>query len=272
MYKKLLIFLIIVSAFYLTNACSVLYYIDAETGKIYVANNEDYWYDVKPYLQYNPAKKHELARVWYGWKKFAQGGINEAGLFFDGAVAPTQLIPAGYSDPQYNLGDKILAQCKTTTEAINFLEINKIAIESGHILFGDKNGDAAVVEWVNGKRIITYITENYLAMTNFLLSDTTQGNFPCYRFNAIETGVAELKLNNQPDDLKMVGNVIGKAVQLPATDSTGRKGGTLYSTFINITDMELIVVYKLDNSKKIQLQLDTFFEKGKKQKIKMKNF
>jgi choloylglycine hydrolase len=30
-------------------ACSILYYIDTHTGKIYAVNNEDYWYDVKTY-------------------------------------------------------------------------------------------------------------------------------------------------------------------------------------------------------------------------------
>ena len=63
-------------------ACSVLYYIDAKTGKIYVANNEDIWYDVNPYIQILPATKSKYARLWYGWDNFAQGGINQAGLFF----------------------------------------------------------------------------------------------------------------------------------------------------------------------------------------------
>lgn len=63
-------------------ACSVLYYVDPHTGKIYVANNEDYWYDVDSYIQIVPGSRNKLARLWYGWDDFAQGGINEAGLFF----------------------------------------------------------------------------------------------------------------------------------------------------------------------------------------------
>ena len=42
------------------NACSVLYYVDPQTGKIYVANNEDYWYDVEAYIQILPIKNNRL--------------------------------------------------------------------------------------------------------------------------------------------------------------------------------------------------------------------
>ena len=75
------------------NACSVIYYFDSISSKIYVANNEDFWYDTKAYIQINPRTKSKLARLWFGWDDFAQGGINEAGLFFDGAVTPVDSIP-----------------------------------------------------------------------------------------------------------------------------------------------------------------------------------
>jgi hypothetical protein len=76
-----------------TTACSILYYIDKKSGKIYFVNNEDYWYDVKPYLQIIPATKNEFGRIWYGWDHFGQGGVNEKGLVLDGAVTPNQKIP-----------------------------------------------------------------------------------------------------------------------------------------------------------------------------------
>lgn len=64
-----------------TNACSVLFFIDSTTGKVYVVNNEDYWYDVNAFIKIESKSKNQLARLWYGWDKFAQGGVNEAGLF-----------------------------------------------------------------------------------------------------------------------------------------------------------------------------------------------
>jgi len=63
-------------------ACSVLYYVDVKTGKVYAVNNEDYWYDVDAYIQIEPKTKTKYARLWYGWDNFAQGGLNDQGLFF----------------------------------------------------------------------------------------------------------------------------------------------------------------------------------------------
>lgn len=269
-YQKILLALLVTffGGFSSSSACSVVYYIDKNTHKIYVANNEDYWYDAKPYIKILPKSRKKLARLWYGWKNFAQGGINEAGLFFDGAVTPEQKIPAAHHKPKGNLGDDILAYCKTVDEAIDFMEVKRVALANAHMMFGDSTGNAAVLEWVDGKRKIVRIKDNKLVMTNFLLSDTTKGNYPCYRYNAIEKGLQELEKESSVD-LKKIGNVIARAVQPPRANEKGRIGGTLYSTFINISDMQFVLVFKLDNSKIIRLNLKSEFKKRKKQKIKL---
>jgi hypothetical protein len=63
---------------------------------------------------------------------------------------------------------------------------------------------------------------------------------------------------------------LGQAVQIPKADSKGKIGGTLYSTFINITDMEFILVYKLDNAKTTKLDLLKEFGIKRERKIKLK--
>lgn len=261
--------LILSFVFSAANACSTLYFRDASTGKIYVANNEDYWYDTKAYIQIMPHKNGKLARLWYGWDDFAQGGVNEAGLFFDGAVTPQQKHPAGYTKPNGNFGDDLLANCKTVDEAINYVAIQKVALDNAHMIFGDSTGSAKVVEWIDGERKITSIQDNRLIMTNFLLADTTLGNFPCSRYTAIEKAVNDLQTQGNMD-LKKVGNAIAPAVQVPRETENGKTGGTLYSTFINISDMEFVLVPKLDNSKAIKLDLRAEFAKSKKKKIKLK--
>jgi choloylglycine hydrolase len=246
-----------------------LYYRDTKTNKIYVANNEDYWYDVNAYIQIIPNSKNELARLWYGWDNFAQGGINSAGLFFDGAATPAQEIPGGYNKPKGNLGDDILALCSSVQEALAYLEKRKVALTNGHIMFGDKNGNAAVVEWIEGQKTLNWISGNKLLMTNFLLSDTTKGNYPCYRYNSIEERISKMEKDVSLINLRDVGNTLGQAVQIPKTNSGGKIGGTLYSTFINITDMEFVLVYKLDNSKTTKLDLMKEFEIKRERKIKL---
>jgi len=253
-------------------ACSMFYFIDKTTGKIYFVNNEDYWYDVKAYIQINPKSKNEFARLWYGWNGFAQGGVNEFGLLFDAAVTPKQKIPEGYHNPDgRNVGDEILAKCKTVDEAVEFLEKEKIAISEGHMMFGDNFGNAVVLEWVNGEKRIIQKKDNFIITTNYLLSDTSAGNYPCPRYQSIEERLNQLNNSKEGLDFKTIGNAIAGAAQSPRKDENGKIGGTLYTSFINISDMEFVLVYQLDNYKITKLDLKKKFEKTHKQKIKLDN-
>lgn len=249
------------------NACSVLYYVDPHTGKIYVANNEDYWYDVEAYIQIIPSSGKKLARLWYGWEDFAQGGINEAGLFFDGAVTPEQEVQEGTHGPRGNLGDEILARCRTVNEALDLLDKKEISLNNAHMMLGDATGYSVVVEWLDGQRKIFPIKDNRLIMTNFLLSDPSRGNHPCPRYRAIDKHLDGLEESDQPVDLRAIGNVVATAVQVPREAEDGRVGGTLYSSFISITDMEFVLVYQLDNTRITRLNLREVFKEGKKKRI-----
>jgi penicillin V acylase-like amidase (Ntn superfamily) len=252
-------------------ACTIIYYIDSKTGKIFFVNNEDYWYDKKPYIQINPSSKNELGRIWYGWNNFGQGGVNERGLVIDGAVTPEQKIPSGYSAYKGNITDDILAKCSTVDEAVQYLESRKIALKDAHILIGDKNGKAVILEWIKGVKQTVLIKNHRLVATNFSLSDASQSETTCWRYPIIQKGLDELDARDIKDtiDLKAVGNVLAKAVQPPKTDSTGKVGGTLYSTFIDLTEMKLVLVYKLDNSKIQKLDIITELHTGKERKIRL---
>lgn len=259
----------LVLAHYDVNGCSVLYYIDSTSGKIYLVNNEDYWYDVKAFIRIIPKSKNTLARLWYGWDRFAQGGVNEKGLVFDAAVTPEQERIPGYTNPNSNLGDEILANCSTVQEALNYLDKKRIGLTNSHMLFGDRNGKAVIVEWVDGHRVLHWITNNMLIMTNFLLSDTTAGNYPCYRFNSIKNNIINLENSNNEINLLSVGNTVGQAVQPPKKDESWRVGGTLYTSFINITDFEFVLSYKLSNQNVIKLDLRSEFLSKKNKTIRL---
>lgn len=253
-----------------TQACSIVYYVDSLTGKVYVLNNEDYWYNTKAYIQIQPKTKKHLARLWYGWDNFAQGGINEAGLFFDGASTPKQEIPKQAKKRWGNLGDELLAQCTTVQEALDFLDKKELVLYNAHMLLGDKSGYAVVVEWWEGKRKIIPIQNYHLTITNFLLSDSSQTT-TCPRYNSIEKNIVTLQnqTKTEPPTFRQVGNIISSAVQVPRADKDVKIGGTLYSSFINITDMEFILVFKLDNNKLTKLDLNAVFDRKKRQKIKL---
>jgi choloylglycine hydrolase len=250
-------------------ACSVLYYTDKGSGHIYVANNEDYWYDVKPYIRIVPRSKKTFAHLWYGWNGFSQGGVNEAGLFFDGAITPPQKIPEGFGKPKGNIGDDILGTCTTVDDALAYLQLRKIALTDAHMIFGDSSGKAVVVEWVDGVRRTTFKKSNRLIITNFLISDTAKGNYPCLRYNAINNALDSLEQKKDSINLRSIGNAIAKAVQIPQTNDKGKVGGTLYSTFIDITNKQFIIVPKLDNTKMIKLNLQDEFNNPKERKIQL---
>jgi choloylglycine hydrolase len=252
------------------HACSVLYYVDHHSGKIFVANNEDYWYDAEAYIQIFPASGKKLARLWYGWDNFAQGGINEAGFFFDGAVTPEQVVPEGTHAPRGNLGDLLLARCRNVEEALALLDKKDIALNNAHMMLGDASGNAVVVEWMDGQQRLIPIRDNHLIMTNFLLSDPARDPHPCPRYQAIEKQVIKLKEVNRPVDMKDVGNALAVAAQTPRKMDEDRVGGTLYSSFMNITDMKFVLVHKLDNSRIIRLDLNEVFEGDKKKRIDLK--
>lgn len=267
--KKLLLLLTLALINTSSKACSVLYYIDKHTGKIYVANHEDYWYNVKPFIRIEPAKKDALARLWYGWDKFAQGGINEAGLFFDGAVSPDQPKLKGHKNPKGNFGDGLLANCRTVNEAIQYIKDKQLILHNAHMMLGDSTGNAVVLEWINNKLQVIPIQDNKLIMTNYLLSDTTQGNYPCPRYNSIAERIAQAEQKGDTVSFLQAANFIGGAAQPERAIENGKTGGTRYSTFINISDMQLVVMSKLDNSKIIKVDIKQQFATGERQKIEL---
>jgi len=120
---------------------------------------------------------------------------------------------------------------------------------------------------VNGAQNVIMIEDNRLLMTNFLLTDTTQGGHPCPRYDAIQQEIDRLENEQSAIDLLTVGNIVARAVQVPRQDQGGKTAGTLYTSFINITDMEFVLVYKLDNAKITRLDLKSEFNKTKKRKI-----
>ena len=127
------------------------------------------------------------------------------------------------------------------------------------------------MEWVNGVKNIVETENQRLIATNFNLSDTSHKQMDCWRYPLIQKGLDDLDAREPKDtiSLKVVGNVIGKAVQLPQADATGRVGGTLYTTFIDLTDMQLVLVYKLDNTNIHRLDILHELRNGKKRRIQL---
>lgn len=251
-----------------TDSCTVLFYQDPVSKRIFVANNEDFWYDVKPYIHIMPRSKTGLARIWYGWNRFAQGGINEAGLFFDGATTPKVLNRQMKKDSHGNLGDRLLAQAGNVQSALLFLEKEELVLDGAHMILGDSSGRAVVVEWISNRRLVYERTNSALVLANFLYSNPSAGNFPCPRTISIISNIGRFERKIEKADLLTVGNFIGQAVQLPVQDNSGRWGGTLYTTFIDYDSNTLILIPRLQNEKIIKLNLNEQFKSKKSERVR----
>src|SRR5690348_14665012 len=73
-------------------ACLILFITDGR--EVLVANHED-WYASDAEVTFVPASKEKLGMVYFDFASegTAQGGMNTAGLFFDGTATPRAAYP-----------------------------------------------------------------------------------------------------------------------------------------------------------------------------------
>lgn len=254
----LLLLVILLSSFKYSQACTI-FSINLN-GKVLVGNNEDFWYSVDASMWFVPASKQSYGRVLFGWDKFAQGGMNDKGLFFDAAATPISKMPVFPNKPTFkgNIGEEVLAKCSTVEQAIKLIESYNIPYQiNGHLMFVDSKGDSAIVEWVNSEVKIIKKEGSYQITTNFLLSKPELGGFPCLRYNKVEQTLKQKKEVSSND----ISSILSIVTQYGETD--GRKGGTLYSNIYDLNNLEVVIFYKRDFNNPIKVNLEKELQKGK---------
>lgn len=251
--KKLVLTILFAGFFADVFGCLILFITDGKT--ILIGNHED-WYADDAEVTFLPAsgKKYGMLYFDFASEKTAQGGINTAGLFFDGTKTPF----APYNDNETKedcrcyIWKKILEECATVDEAIRYVEKYKIPeIEDVHILFADKKGNSAVIGVYDGKLQIHKRNNEYQLLTNFNLTNPSYGDEqPCPRFATAEKMLAE-------DSAVTVEN-IEKILSKTHQDKL-----TAYSNIYNLTSGEVYVYNHANFSKKIKLNLANELKKGK---------
>ncbi len=126
--------------------------------------------------------------IFWGFKGDSnyQGGMNEHGLFFDGAGTPPVEM-SGWDLPGFGgryIMETILEKCKTVDEAINFAKDYSMPyLKFSHILVADANGDAVIFEWGNNRmNFLKKGDNNYLIATNFNLTESVEPEKECSRY------------------------------------------------------------------------------------------
>jgi linear amide C-N hydrolase (choloylglycine hydrolase family) len=251
--KKFLLTLFFAGAFADVFGCLILFITDGKT--ILVGNHED-WYAQDAEVTFIPAtgKKYGMLYFDFASEKTAQGGMNTAGLFFDGTRTPF----APYNDNDLKedckcyIWKKILEECGTVDEALRYVEKYKITeIEDVHILFADRKGNSAVVGVYDGKLQIHKRSGDHQLLTNFNLTNPSYGDEPvCPRFTMAEKMLAI----DSSVTVENVEKILSK---------THQDKLTVYSNIYNLSSGEVYVYGHANFTRKVKLSLVNELKKGK---------
>lgn len=255
--KHLACFLVIILLFCSAHPAEGCTIVMVAKEKIVLAGNNEDWKNPITKIWFIPASNGEYGRVCVGFDDmFAQGGMNDQGLFIDAnALAPTGWEPIeGKPTFQGALLDRILAECATVEDAIVFCDKYNIpGLARGRFPMADRTGASVVVEYGQGKVQYVRKTGVYQIATNFVITNVKGENYPCTRYR-----IADKMLKNADDvSLDLV-----RAV-LSATHQEGQYP-TVYS---NICDLRngLLYLYNFHNFEEVvQFNLEAELEKGRK--------
>ncbi|HKM35740.1 MAG TPA: hypothetical protein VJY54_13510 [Lachnospiraceae bacterium] len=250
--KRRLFFLVFVVVFLCQTqnvmACTV-FSVTLDDGTVLSCNNEDWMYSIGNTVKISEPDSESYGRVCFYNSSYVQGGMNEYGLFYDGASCPATEVPYDKEkkDLGYDLGETALAKCKTVKEVEEFF--SGYNIPNGfcdHLLFADALGNVAVFEWVEDKFHVIWkdAEKKHQVITNFWLSDPTLGGYPCSRYNMVEEA-----LSTEETTFELCESILNKAKQ------DWGDGGTLYSNICNLSEREVYLFYRGDQKQTYQINL-----------------
>lgn len=142
-------------------------------GHTMVGNNEDAW-SIDPRIWFENGKKGEYGAVYLGQNNSTpQGGMNEAGLMFDGLRSPVKSFAHVAGKPPMRFDDlarRALRSCATINEAAELISTFDFSqLNGAYLIFVDRSGEYLVVE---ADTLFTGNDATY-AVTNFCLSTCT---------------------------------------------------------------------------------------------------
>jgi hypothetical protein len=228
----------------------------AKGNLVLVGNNED-WKNPNTKMWFIPAEDGEYGRVCFGFDNmFAQGGMNDQGLFIDAnAISPTEWN-ATEGKPYFrgDIMDKILATCATIEDAIAFFEEHNVpSLRQARFPVADKSGETMVVEWAKGKVQFVKRTGIYQISTNFVMTNVKDGEYPCWRYRTAKRMFEEA----EEVSADLVRDI------LSAAHLEGRTP-TQYSNIYDLNSGDVYIYYFHDFKTFKKINLKTELEKGKK--------
>jgi hypothetical protein len=194
--RVLVVFLAGMMAVSPANACS--FFVVHDGNHVFAGNNED---NDKPntWVWFVPSVEKRYGCVYFGYEdRFPQGGMNDHGLFYDGAATKRLPVKSGAGKKKLSLAKlltTVMEECANVKDVIDFLNQHDLSrLERAQLLYADATGDSVLVE---GDKLISG-SGNYQITTNFYQSLVRQGQIPCRRYSAID-GIIKNESNASVD-------------------------------------------------------------------------
>ena len=240
----------------MVSACTIV--MATKNGIVLVGNNED-WKSRDTKLWFIPASEDEYGRVCFGFDRdfgFAQGGMNDQGLFIDAnALAPTGW-KAEDGKPAFRgaIMDRILAECATVEDAIAFFEkYNTSSLSRARFPIADKAGASVIVEWAQGKVQFVKPETHYQISTNFVMTNYPEGDYPCWRYNKAD----QLFRQEKNISVELIKDIL---------DATHQEGSypTVYSNIFDLRNRIVYLYHLHDFDHVVKIKLSEKLKEGKK--------
>ncbi|MDB4293352.1 hypothetical protein N9954_08090 [Maribacter sp.] len=266
-YKKvLLLFIFSIGIVQTAYTCTIFCGKDSN-GHVWAGNNEDGLFNFKTYLNVFPKTvdtKYGYYTVSYnspenGANSNAEGGMNEAGLFWDfnaldasGKQYPVKDLEKKKSFPKgdHEIYKHIMGNFDRVEEVVTFFEEYwfDIGFNTAQMHLADKYGGFAMIG-PSGSRILK--NEKYQVSTNFSIcaNDETYG---CWRYP-----IAVEKLENNPIGLATFRDICQSTAQ-------GNHVTTIYSNIQNLNTGEIWFYYALDYENPYRTTIADLLSKGRK--------
>ncbi len=225
-------------------ACFIMVMTDGDC--VLVANHED-WYDTDPQIRVLPANSSRYGSIIFtfaseGW---AQGGMNEKGLFFDGARTPLDPIDfdPNLVEPDEYIWQAVLDKCATVEEAISLLEQYKLPeLEQLHMVIADASGRSVIMGTNHGKITFHEREEPYQIQTNFNKAQPDLGGEPaCQRYATAQRMITEKGICSIENAEKILAQ-------------THQDDLTVYSNIYDLKNRKVTVYQRADFTKKATLR------------------
>ncbi|WP_375436354.1 carcinine hydrolase/isopenicillin-N N-acyltransferase family protein [uncultured Hymenobacter sp.] len=180
---KLLLLLLCVFTLEAT-ACTIVSGTDRQ-GQTWALNNEDFFHTASNYVNVFPAQNKNVLgyiTLTYGSPESSmQGGVNEAGLFFDiNALPPPQNYKLSFGKkpfPHGNMLEYMLQHCRTVPEFLALWDTYYMPDMGDQIHLADKHGNLAVIAPDTILRATKQLTS-----TNFNVCATGPAKQSCWRY------------------------------------------------------------------------------------------